>query len=246
MDKIIKVTLGLFIIILAVFAAFVSYNAYIDSKYKNSLSSTYSYSCTFTTDAVLSNVTFFLPVPADMKGNSPIVTEISNHNVTGLPQDWSVSLYDTGKATLLKISAPTMGKPEINGSAQTTINMLAVTAPSSSPIDTRSPVANAAVFRPVQNIREVTCSGSNTTAGPHSCYRYRTSIYADYSAVPGASVSISAYLDANNAWNINQPESNGYKNSVSVNLYGANHGWTMTDGWLESGIGSYSVPNLNS
>lgn len=244
MDKIIKVTFGLFIVILAVFAAFVSYNTYIDSKYRNSLSSTYYYSCTFTTDAVMSNVTLFLPVPADADGNSPIVSEISNHNVTGLPGDWSVSLYDTGKATLLKISAPTIGKPAINGSAQTTINMLTVTALSPGAIDTLSPVEDAAVFRPVQEIREITCSDSDTSSGLHACYRYRTSIYADYSADRNATVSISANLDAKNSWTISQPESNEYKNTVSVNLYGENHGWAMTEGWLEAGIGSYNVPDI--
>ena len=59
MDKIIKITLGFFILILVVFVAFFSYMSYIDTTYRNSLSGTYAYTCTITTDAVISNVTFF-------------------------------------------------------------------------------------------------------------------------------------------------------------------------------------------
>ncbi len=42
MDKIIKITLGFFILILVVFVAFFSYMSYIDTTYRNSLSGTYA------------------------------------------------------------------------------------------------------------------------------------------------------------------------------------------------------------
>jgi len=246
MDKIIKITIGLFIVILIAFGAVVTYNNYIVTEYRNSLTSTYSYSCTFSTEEVLSNVTFFLPVPEDTKGNSPIITEISNHNVTGIPHDWSATLYGTGKTTYLKISTPSLGLPPVNGSSQTSIVMLTVTAPSQGPIDTRTPIQNAAVFRPVQSIQGEICPALNATAGQPSCYRYMTSIYADYTASPGAVVRINAGLDARNTWKISEPASNAYKNTVAVELHGDNHGWVTTTGWLESGIGSYNVPAISS
>ncbi len=246
MDKIIKITIGLFVVILIAFAAVVTYNNYIVTEYRNSLTSTYSYSCTFSTEEVLTNVTFFLPVPEDTKGNSPIITEIGNHNVTGIPQDWSATIYGTGKSTLLKISAPKIGLPPVNGSAQTSIVLLTVTAPSPGPIDTRTPIQNAAVFRPVQSIQDEACPALNATPGQTACYRYLTSIYADYTASPGAVVRINAGLDARNTWKISEPESNAYKNTVAVELHGANHGWVTTTGWLESGIGSYNVPDITS
>ena len=63
MDKIIKITLGIFIVILVAFTATVAYNAYVKTAYQNSLASTYSYTLTITTDSRLDNVTFFIPVP---------------------------------------------------------------------------------------------------------------------------------------------------------------------------------------
>ena len=59
MDKIIKFTLGFFVLILILFVAVGSYTSYIDTTYRNSLTGTYVYTCTITTDSVLSNVTLF-------------------------------------------------------------------------------------------------------------------------------------------------------------------------------------------
>jgi hypothetical protein len=78
------------------------------------------------------------------------------------------------------------------------------------------------------------------------CSEYLTSIYADYTAAPSASVSISASLEVTNSWTIFTPESNGYKNRISVLMQGDNHGWEITRGWLESGIGVYDAPNIIS
>jgi hypothetical protein len=245
MDRIIKITIGLIIVILIAFAAVVAYNNYIVAEYRNSLTSSYSYSCTFSTEDVLTNVTFFLPVPEDTKGNSPIITEIGNHHVNGIPHDWSATLYGTGKTTYLKISTPSLGLPPINGSAQTSIVLLTVTAPSPGPIDTLTPIQNAEVFRPVQSIQNEACPALNATPGQTSCYRYLTSVYADYTASPRAVVRINAGLDARNTWKISEPASNAYKNTVAVELHGDNHGWVTTTGWLESGIGSYNVPDIS-
>ena len=63
MDKIVKITLGVFIAVLVVFVASVGYTMFVDNAYRTSLNSTYSYSCSITTNSVLSNVTFFIPVP---------------------------------------------------------------------------------------------------------------------------------------------------------------------------------------
>ncbi|MFZ1128142.1 hypothetical protein [Methanoregula sp.] len=248
MDKIIKITLGFFILILVVFVAFFSYMSYIDTTYRNSLSGTYAYTCTITTDAVISNVTFFLPVPADPNGNSPVVAQISSRDVTGVPGDWNLTLFDTGKATLLKVSAPTIGKPAINGSAQITSVTLAVNTSSPALIDTRSPVENAAVFRPVQDIHEVACpAGEAKTDNTTECFNYFTNIYADYTAASSVSVSINASLEATNSWTIFTPESNAYENRIAMlTIHGENHGWMTTLGWIESGIGEYDAPTITS
>ncbi len=76
MDKIIKITLGIFIVILVAFTATVAFNASVETAYRNSLASTYSYTLTLTTDSRLDNVTLFIPVPDDRTGNSPIVAQV--------------------------------------------------------------------------------------------------------------------------------------------------------------------------
>ncbi|MGA7627729.1 MAG: hypothetical protein WCA60_04500, partial [Methanoregula sp.] len=97
MDKIIKIVLGLFIVLFVAFVAYTCYFGYIGSIYRSSLSGNYLYTCTIATNGVLTNVTLFLPVPADPKGNSPVVAQISSRDVTGVPDNMNLTLYDTGK-----------------------------------------------------------------------------------------------------------------------------------------------------
>ena len=91
MDRIIRISLGLFAVITGCFRVSVSYQVFVERAYLSSLSSTYSYTCTITTDSPLSNVTLFLPVPADPSGNSPIVAQFSAQDIAGLPEDWTVT-----------------------------------------------------------------------------------------------------------------------------------------------------------
>ena len=245
MDKIFKVVLGLFIIVLVLFVSIVSYMTYTDTMYRNSLSSNYQYTCTISTDGILSNVTLFLPVPEDTHGDSPVIAQISSQDISGVPANWNLTLFDTGKGTLLQVVAPVIGRFPAKGSAQPAVVTLVVNVSSPALIDTDSPVAHATVFRPVQGIQTVACpAGDAATAGSPSCYQYHTSIYADYTAAPTASLAISASITGTNSWTIFSPASNEYRNTISVpTLYGENHGWVTTLGGIEAGIGSYDVPS---
>jgi hypothetical protein len=245
MDKIIKIALGFFIIILVLFVGVVSYSAYIDMTYRSSLASTYQYTCTISTDGMLSNVTLFLPVPADVNGNSPVVAQISSQEISGVPAGWNLTLFDTGKATLLKVSAQSIGQSGNNGSIQPTTITLSVNVSSPILIDTASPVYHGAVFRPVQGIHQVACTAGDTTSvNTPSCFQYLTSTYAAYSAAPATTLTISADVTGTNSWTIFSPASNEYQNTISMlTLHGGNQGWVTTLGWIESGIGSYDVPH---
>jgi len=247
MDKIIKITLGLFIAVLVVFIASVGYTMFVDNAYRTSLNSTYSYSCSITTNSVLSNVTFFIPVPAQPSGNSPVVERISSKDITGLPADWTATLYGTGKATLLKITAPKISPPGGNGTATPYTIRFSVNVRSPKLIDTFTPVTDGAVFRPVQNVRDVTCpQDAGASTGSPRCIEYLTAIYASYSADPNASLSISSRITGRNEWKIFEPRYNEYRNTIDVLMFGDNHGWTTTRGWLESGIGFYDAPAIKS
>lgn len=235
MDKTIKITLGVFIVILVAFAATAGYAAYVENAYRTSLSSTYSYTCTITTDSTLTNVTLFIPVPADLSGNSPLVSEFSAHRIHGVPASWTTDLYDTGKATLVKITTSSLVPPAgTTPDKPYTLTLYANTS-SRTPIDTENPVENSAMYRPVQHIG---------TADPG--YTYTTSVFADYQAAPGTIVTIDSSLIGKNEWKIFESRQNEYRTGISVRMSGNQKEWTDANGYLEAGIGSYDAPVLHT
>lgn len=243
MDKIIRITLGLIIVILVAFVASVSYTGFVEQAYRTSLTSTYDYSCTITTDSRLSNVTFFIPVPADSAGNSPIVSQYSAQEIEGNPADWKVTLFDTGKATLAKITTPSIIPPKGTSSSHPYTVRLSINTGSKEVINTQTPVERGVMFQPVQDLKKINCPAKSTAvSGDPTCYRYIIPVYADYQAPVNASVSITSTLQAKNSWKIFDPQFNEYQAEISILMFGENHGWTVMKGTLESNIGTYNVP----
>ncbi|MDP2796100.1 MAG: hypothetical protein Q8N94_01140 [Methanoregula sp.] len=243
MDKIIRITLGLIIVLLVTFVASVSYTGFVEQTYRTSLSSTYDYSCTITTDSQLSNVTLFIPVPADLTGNSPIVAQYSAQEIEGRPADWKVALYDTGKATLAKITTPAIIPPSGTSPSHPFTIRLSINMGSKDIINTRSPIEQGVMFRPVQDAQKVNCPAKNTgVSGDPICYQYLIPVYADYQAPMNASVSITSTLQGKNSWKIFDPQFNEYQAEISVLMFGENHGWTVMKGMLESNMGTNNVP----
>ena len=246
MDKIIKTTLGIFIIILVAFVAIGTYSAYIDSAYKNSISGNYLYTCTISTTDVLSNVTLFVPVPENAYGASPVISKISDKSVSGVPNGWNLTLFDTGKATLLQISAKTVGLPKTNGISPASPIILSVNVSFPYPINTQQPIDKAAVFRPVQGLKNTSCPASNVNSENNPiCFDYQTTAYADYTSAPSTIVIISESVVGTNSWKIFSPESNTFINQITFpTLHGSNQGWITAQGWIEAGVGSYSKPSI--
>ncbi len=246
MDKVIRISFGLLAVILVIFIAVFSYQVFVEKEYRASLSSNYSYTCTITTDSTLSNVTLFLPVPADPSGNSPIVAQFSTQTIAGVPPDWTVTLYDTGKSTLVRITTPRIAPPAGTSREQPYRIVLSSDIKSGKVIDTRDPVNNSAVFRPVRNPGQVSCPPvSAPEQGTPRCYRYLTSLYADYQASPDASVTITSSVTGKNTWKIFEPRSNEYTTTISLMMTGENHGWKDVSGSLRSGTGIYDAPILS-
>jgi hypothetical protein len=241
MDKIIRMSLGLLLVILITSVCVFSYQAFVERAYRTSLSGTYSYSCTITTDSPLSNVTLFIPVPADPSGNSPVVSGFSSRDIAGIPDDWEVTLYDTGKATMVKVTTAA-----ITPSPGTTPSMIALSAElkSGTAIDTQDPFNNSALFRPAGELAQIPCVSGSATRGSPVCYRFVTPLYADYEAAADASVTISATLAGRNTWTIFEPGSNEYDTAVSLQMSGARHGWSVMNGRLTRGIGQYDIPRI--
>jgi hypothetical protein len=201
MDKIIKISLSLLIVILIAFTSAVAFQVATETAYLNSLSSTYSYKFTITTDSKFSNVTLFIPVPADPRGYSPIVAGYSARNIAGIPDDWTVTLYDTGKATMVRVVTPAINPPEGTSAANPFTLTLSSDMKSGIIINTREPVNNSAMFYPVRNLQPVTCSPAVPEGkGSPQCYRYITSLYADYEATPDTSVNVTSAIVGKNSW----------------------------------------------
>lgn len=242
MDKIIKITTGLFVVILAVFVAVTGYTGYIDNAYRSSLTSTYSYSCTITTDSPLTNVTFFLPVPADQTGNSPVIAQISTRDLPGIPDEWNSELFESGKSTLVKITIPSLVPPAETTAKNPYSVTFATNVTSDTIINTKDPVAESAMFRPVQDMREIECEDPSVTASGGTCYEYLTSLYARYEADQNAAVTIRSSVTGKNQWTIFEPRENQYRTSIYLLMFGPQRGWTLTKGNLDAGMGKYDAP----
>lgn len=240
MDRMIGITLCVFIVIFAPFAGMLAYTAYTESAYRNTLSGTYTYSCTITTDAPLYNVTLFIPVPVDRHGNSPMASGFSNRTMKGVPADWETALFDTGKSTLLKITTPAIVPPEGTTASHPFTVIFSSEFSSRAPIDTLGPVANSAMFRPVQALNENACPGGRS-GGSARCFTFTTAVFADYQTAAETTVTITSSLTGKNTWTIFEPESNEFHSDVSLSMRGENHGWGVLDGELTSGTGTYAV-----
>lgn len=241
MDTIIKTSLGLFIVILVAFTAIITYSGYTDTAYRNTISGTYSYTFTITTDSSLSNVTFFIPVPVDKAGNSPMVSALSSHRMNGVPADWDTTLFDTGKSTLLKVTTPAIIPPAGTSAQHPYTVTISSETKSKIPIDTQNPVEKSAMFRPVQALKEDTCPPATAGAGSR-CYTYTTSLFADYTTSADATVTVTSSVDGKNTWDVFGPHSNEYHTGITLTLRGPNHGWVVPAGKLSYGTGSYEYP----
>jgi hypothetical protein len=241
MDRIVSICLGIFIVILVAFTGIIAYSGYMETAYRNTVTGTYTYSCTVTTDAPLYNVTLFIPVPADTGGNSPMVAGFSSRAVKGVPADWDTTLFDTGKATMIRITTPAIVPPEGTTASDPYAITLSSETTSRTPIDTRNPVEKSAMFRPVQALSASTCP-QGLPEGTPRCFAYTTSVYAEYSTAADTRVTINSTVTGKNSWTIFEPLSNEYHTGIDVVLQGANHGWVVPSGILTSGIGTYENP----
>lgn len=244
MDRIIKITMSLFLIILVVFVSVVAYTGYVENAYRSSLTSTYSYTFTLTTDSPLTNVTMFLPVPADPTGNSPVIARFSSHEIAGIPETWKTELYEAGKGTYVKVTTPSLVPPAGTTRQDPYTITLYADIPSGKLIDTMDPVTKSPLFRPIQDITATECRDPATSAAGGQCFTYLTSLYAKYDADPNAAVSFTSTLTGNNSWKIFRPEANEYRSSVYLLMFGEQNGWTQVAGYLEKGMGAHDAPVL--
>lgn len=241
MDKVMKITLVVFVGILVIFTGTLLYNAYVEREYRGSLVSAYSYSLTIITSEDLNNATIFIPVPVNPGGNSPFVEQFSIRGFSDMPPDWETTLLGSDKSTMIKIHAPVVR----GGSGAGSGLALSAEARTGRVIGTKSPQEKDIVLRPVQNLKETSCDGFAEPLPGAICYHYESAVYADYTSTANAKVEISSTVAGKNAWNVFGAKSNQYTNTISTLIHGENHGWVVTKGELQAGSGSYNAPALS-
>lgn len=239
MDRIIKITLGIFLVLLVIFVSITSYGLLVNYLYKSSLTSTYTYSCTIQTDSPITNVTLFLPLPVSPSGASPVVEQAGKVDITGLPDNWKAVIYGADQATFLKITGPVIGSSGVPASITLNLNVKTQDI-----INTRSPMEDGVIFRPVESARKTVCPLVSNVSYVPECSQYTTTVFASYESTESGTVTIHAYLDGVNAWKIFEPDYNEYRNSVDATFSGNTIGWTKASASLESGMGSYAVPSV--
>jgi len=234
MDRIIKIIAALFIIILAAFIAQGWYTHYVEQKYRNSLVSTYTYTCTISASEELTNVTFIIPLPVNENGDSRISEKYSTREINGLPPGWITTLLGSSKGTMIKIVTPTIAPSNTTLELEVHVD---------GPIETRSPLEKGVIYRPIQNLKTIPCPVS-AGAGA-TCYMYSSSIYATYDSLPQATVTISTMVTGKNEWYIFGPSSNQYSDSIAVTMTGDHRRWIPASGELFAGVGSNDDPRLS-
>jgi hypothetical protein len=238
MDRVMKVGISLFVIVLVVFTSWILYDAYVESSFRASLQSTYTYTLSVTTDTPLYNTTFFIPLPVNPGGTSPVVELVGAGRVSDKPPGWGFTLFGENNATLVKITAPQILPEGPSG--------FSVEVPSHTFIDTKSPFDRGIVILPIRDLARSECSAiSGGKSGASVCYRYLSVMYADYTTTPNAKVLIHTDLQGKNRWHIFRPSSNEYRDTLSLTLLGnMNRGWFPAKGELVTGIGDYDMPIL--
>lgn len=242
MDRVLKVLLFTFLLSLVILAGPFIYWGIVERAYSASLNSTLNYSIEISSTTQLENPTFFVPLPTDLRGTSPILVAIGSGNVTGTPTLWNYALYGIDNVSMLKIWADVIPPPV----AGTDVIMYIVdaTAFADTALDNTQPNLNSYALNPKNNVTELPCSEVTEASGNPRCYKYQSVIYASYRANPDARVTISLTLSGTNTWAIFRDYRNGYSDSLSIEIQGSGKGWYAEEGVLITGVGDTN-PFLN-
>jgi hypothetical protein len=237
MERTLSAVLAILAVVSVVFVGAISLTFYMGMTYRATLTSTYDYRVSITSDATLGNVTLFLPIPARGPENSAILEEIGAGKLQGIPRGWNISLIGTEKFTMLEVKAreipsTPVGKPYL----------LTVNASVQGPISTRNAGSEDLVLEPAAERRPVACGEAVLQASPEvRCEVYEGPVYAAFTAPGNAHLTIFVFVDGRNRWDVFGPSSNEYQDGLQVSIPGGARGWRTGSGILVTGIGDYGI-----
>jgi hypothetical protein len=237
MDRTLLRVLAILVVVSVAFLAAISINLYMEITYRATLSSTYEYRLSITSDATLENATFYIPVPARGPEASAVLKEIGAGSLLGVPRGWNLSLIGTEKFTMLEVTAR-----EIPSSPPGKPYLLSVDAWTHGPIDTRNAGTGDLVLVPAAKRTPVVCGNLDSQVSPEiRCELYQGSTYADFTAPGNVHLTIFTFLTGRNTWDVFGPSSNEYQDGLQVSFSGGTRGWQTGDGILITGIGDYGI-----
>jgi hypothetical protein len=237
MDRTLLRVLAVLAVASVIFLAAISITLYMEIAYRATLSGTYEYRASITSDAPLENVTLYMPIPARGAKASPVLEKIGARELTGAPQGWNISLIGTEKFTMLEVTAR-----EIPANPVGRPYLLSVKALVKGPIDTRNAGTGDLVLVPAAKRTPVVCGNMDSQASPEArCELYQGSAYADFTAPGNVHLTIFSLLTGRNTWDVFGPSSNEYQDGLQVSFSGGTRGWRTGDGILVTGIGDYGI-----
>ena len=220
-----------------IFLAAISITVFVEITYRATLSSTYEYRVSITSDATLGNVTLYVPIPARGPKSSSVLEGIGSGGLKGVPPSWGVSLIGTEKFTMLELTAR-----EIEPSPPGRPYLLSFDTRVRGPIHTRTAGSEDLVLRSVTQVIPAACGGMDTEASPEMrCWLYQGPAYADFTAPGNEHLSVQVSLTGRNAWDVFGPSSNEYRDGLQFSFSGERRGWRTGDGSLVTGIGDYGI-----
>lgn len=238
------VLIGLLVITCGVAVFGFAFETYIDSRYADTLTATYEYRVTVVTDAPLSDLHLFLPLPVRRGASSAVVQAVGARQWTEIPEGWNVTLTGTQKYNLLEVNAPLADTTE--GCSACGISpgphVLTIPATVTRPIDVRDPAVSEEVLEPRRAEAEKACTGTDSTGdSTPRCTSYETRFFADYTTYPATTVVITVELVGTNRWNIFSDRYSQFRDTASLTVLGESHGWQSARGVLETGLGYSSL-----
>ncbi|MDW7732867.1 MAG: hypothetical protein SCH66_10630 [Methanolobus sp.] len=227
-----KIIIG-FVIFLVISAGLLS--IWIDKRnremYENTFRSDIDYDVRIVTDAVLQNVTLYIPLPAH-NNTSAVGRNIIDTNFNEDDLSWKYALVDNEHGLMLSLKNNEVKPPTRLYFSADLGTMVSV----DHELNTKDPIGNEMVLSPKYEVTPV-------DAGKYwyfdDVYTYKSMVYAEYATIPDANVEISISLDGRNSWWTGGWQSNDYAEQIDIQLSGPQDGWTTVYGEMVAGEGVY-------
>lgn len=237
MDRTLTLVLAVLVVASVVFLAAISLTAYMGITYRATLSSTYEFRVSITSDATLGNVTLYLPIPARGPGNSAVLEGIGAGGLTGVPRGWNLSFIGTEKFTMLEVTARELAPSPVGRPY-----LLSINSRVQGPIRTRDAGSTDLVLVPAAKRSPVACGGMDSEASPEMrCEVYQGPAYADFTAPGNVHLTVFISMNGRNTWDVFGPSFNEFQDGLQVSFTGRARGWRTGDGILVTGIGDYGI-----